>query len=97
MRSHLRLRENQRKIQDLKPKEVLDKLKWAEGKLGSARILIVHRGAPGNVREIRGSDIVSMNRSFMYVRSAPEPVAIPYHRIVKIEVDGECVWKKTSA
>jgi uncharacterized protein (UPF0248 family) len=78
----------------LRPKEVLDRLKWAEGRLKEASIIIVHRGAPHDLRKISGSDIVSTNRSFMYVRSGSETVAIPYHRIVRIEVGGEKVWER---
>jgi uncharacterized protein (UPF0248 family) len=78
----------------LTPKQVLDKLKWAEGKLEASTITIVHRGATGNIRKIKGSDIVSTNRSFMYVQSGREIVAIPYHRVIKIEVEGKCIWER---
>ena len=78
----------------MRPKQVLDKLKWAEGKLKTCVITIVHRGAAGNFRKIKGSDIVSTDRSFMYVRSGAETVAIPYHRIVRIEVEGKCIWER---
>ncbi len=80
----------------MRPKEVLDRLKWAEGRLGEASITIIHRGATGNLRKIRGSDILSTDRSFMYVRSGNETVAIPYHRIVRIEVGRKCLWEKKS-
>lgn len=76
------------------PKQVLDKLKWAEGKLENSVITIIHRGTSGNVRKIRGSDIVSTDRSFMYVRCGNETIAIPYHRVIKIEVEGKCIWER---
>ena len=78
----------------MRPKEVLDRLKWAEGRLGEASVTIVHRGAVGDLKKIRGSDILSTDRSFMYVRSGSETVAIPYHRIVRIEVGERCVWER---
>jgi len=79
----------------LGPREVLNRLKWSEGSLDRARITIVHRGAPGDQRVIAGSDIVLLGRSFMTVRGAEGEVEIPYHRILRVEVDGRTVWTRS--
>jgi len=81
----------------LGPREVLNRLKWSEGSLGRARITIIHRGAPGDQRVIAGSDIVSLGRGFMTVRGAEGKVEIPYHRVLRVEVDGRVVWDRAAA
>jgi uncharacterized protein (UPF0248 family) len=80
----------------LGPREVLNRLKWLEGSLGRARITIVHRGAPGDQRVISGSDIVSLGKGFVTVRGAEGEIEIPYHRVLRVEVDGRTVWNRTT-
>jgi len=50
----------------------------------------VHRGAPGDVMTISGSDILELGRGFFETGEA----TIPYHRISKIEYRGEVVFEK---
>ena len=78
------------------PREVLNKLKWGGGdELQSARVTILHRGAPNDKRVIEGSDILELGRGFMRVVSPEGEVDIPYHRILQIEARGEILWRKT--
>ncbi|MGC8817214.1 MAG: DUF504 domain-containing protein [Candidatus Hadarchaeum sp.] len=76
-------------------REVLNKIRWGgREKLGDAKITIIHRGAPENKREIKGSEIVELGPGFMKVNSPEGEVYIPYHRIVKIEVYGMVRYEK---
>ena len=77
------------------PREVLNELRWhPEMSLERAEITYEHRGAPGNVQVISGSEIVELGRSFFGTGDSD----IPYHRILRIRLlneDGETdrVWE----
>ena len=51
-------------------------------------VTYVHRGAPGDVKSVRGDDITGLERSFFTVGRGK----IPYHRVIRIEMDGEVVY-----
>ena len=77
------------------PREVLNKLKWDPSfKLEDAEVTILHRGAPGEARVFRGSDILELGSGFMRVSSPEGEVSIPYHRILRIEARGRVLWEK---
>jgi len=78
----------------MKPRDVLNKLKWYGQNLDRATVTIIHRGAPNDRREINGKDIINLGKGFMNVRSPEGEVEIPYHRIVKIKVDNKVVWER---
>lgn len=74
---------------------MLNKLKWGgEDELQSAKVTILHRGAPDDKRVIEGSDILELGRGFMHVVSPEGEVEIPYHRILRIEARGRVLWEK---
>ena len=67
------------------PREVLNRLKWTKGEsLAGATIWYVHRGVPGDLMEISGSAIKSLDKGFFETEDA----VIPYHRIVRIDCRG---------
>ena len=73
------------------PKEILNRLRWDEGEnLEDATIWYVHRGAPGDLGVISGSEVASLEKGFMQVGEA----YIPYHRITRIEYRGEVIFDK---
>ncbi len=73
------------------PREVLNRLKWTEGEsLDGAVIWYVHRGAPGDVMSIPGSEILSLGPGFF----EKEDASIPYHRILRIEYRGRIIFEK---
>jgi len=76
------------------PREVLNKLKWGGEALQSARVTILHRGAPNDKRIIEGKDILELGRGFMRVASPEGEVEIPYHRILRIETGRHVLWEK---
>ncbi|HSV42371.1 MAG TPA: RNA repair domain-containing protein [Methanomassiliicoccales archaeon] len=65
------------------PREVLNELKWHHHDLEEAVVTYIHRGAPGDVLVIKGSDITELGRSYFETKES----SIPYHRIVRI------VWR----
>ncbi len=72
-------------------REILNELKWREDKdLDKARIYYIHRGAPDDTKIISGSEIVELKNSFFET----EESTLPYHRIFKIEYDGEVVFER---
>ena len=77
------------------PREVLNRLKWCEKTLERATVTIVHRGAPADIKEIAGNRIKRLGRGFMTVEQPGGEVEIPYHRIVKIALNGKVVWERS--
>lgn len=77
-------------------RDVLNKLKWhPDYDLSEAEITILHRGAPRDRKVIEGEEILDIGSGFMKVKSGERPVEIPYHRILKIGVSGEIVWRES--
>ena len=78
------------------PRDTLNKLMWHPGfDLRDAKVTIVHRGAPGDVKVIVGSDIKELGSAFMRVVAPEGEVEIPYHRILRIEMRGQTLWRKS--
>jgi uncharacterized protein (UPF0248 family) len=69
--------------------EVLNRLKWKDG-LEGVEIIILHRGAPGNRKVIRGEELTEIKRSYL-VYGITE---IPLHRIREVRKDGRTIWKR---
>lgn len=77
------------------PREVLNKLKWhPDFEINEAEITILHRGAPGDRRTIRGENIIELGKGFMVVRRGRDKIRIPYHRILEIDTPTETVWQE---
>lgn len=77
------------------PRDVLNKLKWhPDFRLKDAEITIIHRGAPGDKRVIKGENITEIGSGFMHVGTDLERVKIPYHRILKIETPENVIWER---
>ncbi|KYK25516.1 MAG: hypothetical protein AYK23_03555 [Candidatus Proteinoplasmatales archaeon SG8-5] len=73
-------------------KEVLSELKWRNDRdLDNAIIHYVHRGAPNDEKAVPGIDIQGLESSFF----ATSEAMIPYHRIIRIEYDGEVIFERS--
>jgi uncharacterized protein (UPF0248 family) len=73
----------------------LNRLKWDEKlDLKEAKIIIEHRGAPANQRAISGADVMGLGRGLMQIAGPEGEVMIPYHRILRIEIQGNTIWEK---
>lgn len=79
------------------PRDVLNELKWRHHALADAHVLYRHRGAPGDVRDVSGRDILDLGRSFFERRTRHGSASIPYHRVLAIEAEGRTLWKRTKA
>jgi uncharacterized protein (UPF0248 family) len=78
------------------PRDTLNKLRWhTKFNLRDAKVTIVHRGAPGDVKVIEGKDIRELGPAFMRVLTPEGEVQIPYHRILRIEAQGRTLWRKS--
>lgn len=78
----------------MRPRDVLNRLKWDTKELENSKVTILHRGAPGDRRVIEGNEIRELGKGFMGVSSPRGDVEIPYHRVLKIEVGGQTVWER---
>ncbi|RLF12430.1 MAG: DUF504 domain-containing protein [Thermoprotei archaeon] len=75
-------------------REMLNKLKWSLG-LGGYQVVIVHRGAPGDVKVIAGSSIKEVGRYFFVYEENGVEVQIPYHRVLEVRsVEGEVLFRR---
>ncbi|OGS41713.1 MAG: hypothetical protein A3K67_00375 [Euryarchaeota archaeon RBG_16_62_10] len=73
------------------PRDVLNRLRWTEGEsLDEAVVWYVHRGAPGDLARIRGSEIKELGRGFFEITDA----SIPYHRVRRIEYRGKVIFER---
>jgi len=73
------------------PRNILNEFKWKENlNLDLVEILIIHRGAPNNIKKISGKDILKIGRSFIHTSSA----MIPFHRIIIIMYEGKTVFNR---
>ena len=55
------------------------------------KITYIHRGAPGNLKTIKGDSIERLARGFLILK---EGTQIPFHRVVKITNNNKILWKK---
>lgn len=76
------------------PRDVLNRLKWDEGRARLEGVLIHyrHRGAPDDEALLRGEDILAIGQSFL---DLPEGARLPMHRILRIELEGRTLWDRT--
>ena len=73
-------------------KKVLDMILWhGEMDFKKCKITYVHRGAPGNLRNIDCNRVSGLERGFLILE---DKTHIPYHRIIKIEYNGRVIWNK---
>lgn len=64
-----------------KIRDILNELKWRKKFIfQDTKIYFVHRGAPNNTKMITGSEILSIDKTFIETTDA----MIPHHRIFKI-------------
>jgi len=73
--------------------DILGKMKWKDG-LENCRIIIRHRGEPGDEKRVAGCLINEIKRSYLVYKEREE-VVIPMHRILRIESDDSILWKKS--
>ena len=73
-------------------RNIINMILWHPGmEINEVKITYIHRGAPGNLKQINGNFIERIERGFLILR---EGTQIPYHRIVKIENKNKILYKK---
>ena len=74
------------------PRDVLNRLRWdpAAGGLEGVTLLIRHRGAPGDVKEVPAEAIVSLGKGSF----GTDEATIPYHRILRISRCGTILFQR---
>lgn len=70
-------------------REILNKIKWTCG-LEGIEITILHRGAPSDVKIIKGEEIKDIAPRAIIC----EDLIIPYHRVICIKKNGMEIWRK---
>jgi len=82
-----------KKIKSKHSWDILNEIKWREDlDLSNSEVQYTHRGAPNDIKIIKGSDIRAIKKPFMLLDDETKITLIPYHRIVKIIYDGEVVF-----
>lgn len=94
-------------IRSRTPREILNEIRFrrmvsgtaGEGGLGldEAVVTILHRVGPESrptYRRIPGSDILRLERGFLYTRGESGETAIPYHRVRSIAWGGREAWRR---
>ena len=75
-------------------RDVINKLKWSRG-LEGCLVLIRHRGAPGDVKALRGELVKDVGKHYLtYVEDGRETY-IPYHRVLEVvDAEGRVVFRR---
>ncbi len=75
--------------------ETLNRLRW-KGGIERCSVRIVHRGAPGDSREIPGGSITEIKKSYLSYSNDGRETTVPLHRITEILLDGKTLWKRNT-
>jgi len=76
-------------------RDLLNREKWAsDAGLGSLEVVILHRGAPGDLKVIKGESIADVAPRAMIVREEGEETVIPYHRVRIIRRGDTVIWRR---
>ncbi|MGA2676608.1 MAG: DUF504 domain-containing protein [Methanobacterium sp.] len=71
-------------------KNILNMVLWhPRMKINQAKISYIHRGAPGNLKTIKGSFIDRLENGFLILNDGTQ---IPFHRIIKIEYNDKTLY-----
>jgi len=71
-------------------KNILNMVLWhPRMKINQAKISYIHRGAPGNLKTIKGSFIDRLENGFLILNDGTQ---IPFHRIIKIEYNDKILY-----
>ena len=71
-------------------KNMLNMVLWhPRMKINQAKISYIHRGAPGNLKTIKGSFIDRLENGFLILNDGTQ---IPFHRIIKIEYNDKTLY-----
>jgi uncharacterized protein (UPF0248 family) len=75
------------------PRLLLNEIKWRFD-LSRCRVYYVHRGAPGDMKIVEGSEIKNIERGFLILIGEMQDVYIPYHRIFRIDFNDQIIFQR---
>jgi len=79
-------------------REILNEIKWSsEGGLSDCEVVILHRGAPGDLKTISGACIKDVAPRALICEDSGEETLIPYHRVRVIRKGIRTVWAKSGS
>ncbi len=71
-------------------KNILNMILWhPKMRIDQAKISYIHRGAPGNLKTIKGSFVDRLENGFLILNDGTQ---IPFHRIIKIEYNDKILY-----
>ncbi len=65
--------------------------------IGKVKVYYIDRGVPGDISSVDGLSLRESDSNFHFSIDIPheaEPKNIPYHRIIRIEYDGKCLFER---
>ena len=78
-------------------KNILNKLRWDSSENAEQyTVTYRHRGVPGDVKQVRASEIQKLGKSYFTLPSeSDDGVMIPFHRILEIRntTTGTVIWR----
>ncbi len=75
------------------PRTVLNEVKWKGCDLSECIIYYENRGSPNDTTIVTGDKIKKIDSMFLILEEIPYEKYIPYHRITKIEYEGETIFE----
>ncbi|MCZ7362634.1 MAG: RNA repair domain-containing protein [Candidatus Methanoperedens sp.] len=77
------------------PRLLLNEIKWRFD-LGKCKVYYIHRGAPGDIRVVDGTEIKNIERGFLILKGVEQDVYIPYHRIFRIDFEDQTIFERAA-
>jgi uncharacterized protein (UPF0248 family) len=82
-------------------RNLLNRLRWDKDENAENYLITYrHRGAPGDVKQVKASEIKSLGKSYFTLQEGLEDeTLIPFHRILEIRntVDDSILWVSRKA
>ncbi len=75
------------------PRLLLNEIKWRFD-LGKCKVYYIHRGAPGDMRVVDGTEIKNIGRGFLILKGVEQDVYIPHHRIFRIDFEDQTIFER---
>ncbi|MEM3677274.1 MAG: RNA repair domain-containing protein [Candidatus Bathyarchaeia archaeon] len=74
---------------------LMNRLKWTEEDLSRFTIRYIHRGAPGDTREVDLSMVAKIGKGWFEIRGE-EGSPIPFHRVLEVadSSTGMILWRR---
>lgn len=78
-------------------RDLLNARKWHHHDLDACVLVVRHRGAPGDRREISGADVIDIGAGGLAVENLEEDVVLPWHRLLQVRRGDHVLWTRAGA